>query len=359
MAAMMRQAVRHAQTATAGAQAWKDYVRAGFVGAVGKTPLIKLKGPSEATGCNILVKNEAMNPGGSVKDRAALFLIQDAEERGLIKPGGTVVEGTAGNTGIGLAHICNAKGYKCVIYMPDTQSKEKIDTLRTLGADVRPVPAKPFDDPMNYNHQARRFSEELDNAVWTNQFDNTANRDAHYHTTGPEIWHQTEGRVDAFTCATGTGGTLAGTGMFLKEMNPNVQIVLADPPGSVLYNFFQRGVLEREGTGSITEGIGQGRVTANMEGAPVDYAIHMPDEKSVEVAMRLLYEEGFCVGASSGLNVAAAIEVAQQMGPGHTVVSLLCDNGLRYATRLFNRSWLETKGLLASVPTEFHDKLIS
>ncbi|EDQ85916.1 uncharacterized protein MONBRDRAFT_28906 [Monosiga brevicollis MX1] len=289
------------------------------------TPLVRLQGPSEETGCNIVAKIESMQPGGSVKDRAALMLVHDAEERGLIGPGGTVVEGTAGNTGIGLAHVCQARGYKCVIYMPNTQSKEKIDTLKALGADVRPVPAVAFSDPDNYNHQARRFAESVENAVWTNQFDNTANRRAHEVTTGPEIWAQTGGKVDAFTCATGTGGTLAGTALYLKQQNENIKIVLADPPGSVLYNYFTNGVLEREGTGSVTE--------ADKK--------HARD--GLHQTFKLLHEEGFCVGLSSGLNVQAAVEVAKQLGPGHTVATLICDSGLRYASRIFNREWLEAK----------------
>eukprot|EP00730_Choanoeca_flexa_P012823 TRINITY_DN4654_c0_g1_i2.p1 TRINITY_DN4654_c0_g1~~TRINITY_DN4654_c0_g1_i2.p1 ORF type:complete len:362 (+),score=67.56 TRINITY_DN4654_c0_g1_i2:131-1216(+) len=338
---------------------WLDHVREGFIGSVGKTPLVKLKGPSEETGCNILAKIESMQPGGSVKDRAALYLVKDAEERGLLQPGGTVVEGTAGNTGIGLAHICNAKGYKCVIYMPNTQSQEKIDTLRTLGADVRPVPAVAFSDPMNYNHQAKRFADSLDNAVWTNQFDNVANKRAHVETTGPELWSQTGGQLHAFTCATGTGGTLAGTAEYLKKVNPDVQIVLADPPGSVLFNYFTKGKLERHGDGSITEGIGQGRVTENMSGALVDDAISIPDELSVQRAFQLLHQEGYCVGASSGLNVQAAIEVGKKLGPGHTVATIICDSGLRYATRIFSKSWLESKGLLHAVPLEYHSTLAS
>eukprot|EP00045_Choanoeca_perplexa_P006020 m.50432 g.50432 ORF g.50432 m.50432 type:complete len:361 (-) comp13421_c0_seq1:84-1166(-) len=339
------------------AEHWQDYVRDGFVGSVAKTPLVKLKGPSEETGCNILAKIESMQPGGSVKDRAALYLVKDAEERGVLKAGGTVVEGTAGNTGIGLAHICNAKGYQCVIYMPDTQSQEKIDTLRTLGADVRPVPAVAFTDPMNYNHQAKRFAESLENAVWTNQFDNVANKRSHVETTGPELWSQTGGELDAFTCATGTGGTLAGTADYLKTVNPNIQIVLADPPGSVLYNYFTQGKLERHGTGSITEGIGQGRVTDNMKGALVDDAVSIPDDQSVRRAFQLLHEEGYCVGASSGLNVQAAIEVAKKLGPGHTVATIICDSGFRYATRIFNKAWLESKNLLAAVPEVYHHTL--
>ncbi|EQC28052.1 cysteine synthase [Saprolegnia diclina VS20] len=324
----------------------------GFLRAVGRTPLIKLGSLSALTGCNILAKAEFMNPGGSVKDRAALYVVEGQEKAGLLAPGGTVVEGTAGNTGIGLAHVCAAKGYNCVIYMPDTQSAEKIQALRILGADVRPVPAVAFTDPLNYNHQARAYAESLPNAVWTNQFDNVANRLAHFETTGPEIFAQTQGDVDAFTCATGTGGTLAGTALYLKERKPGVRIVLADPPGSVLYRHVHDNVLERTGNGSITEGIGQGRVTENLRGAPIDDAVHIEDHRSIEMVYRLLKDEGIFVGASSGLNVTAAVDVAKAMGPGHTVVTILCDSAARYQSRLFSRSWLEGKGLLAAVPVD-------
>jgi len=337
--------------------AWHDAPRDGFAGTVGKTPLIRLAGPSKETGCEILAKAEFLNPGGSVKDRPAEMLVRDAEASGALRPGGIVVEGTAGNTGIGLAHVCNARGYRCVIYMPETQSEEKIDTLRMLGADVRPVPAVPFSDPGNYNHQAKRYADETDNAVWMNQFDNTANRRAHYTQTGPEIWAQTGGKIDAFTCATGTGGTLAGTATYLKEQNINVRAVLADPPGSALYRFFEFDEMEREGDGSITEGIGQGRITDNLAGAALDYAIHVPDSDTIAMTFRLLHEEGLLVGASSGLNVAAAVEVASRLGPGHTVVTILCDSGLRYQAKLFNHRWLESKGLLESIPVRWHGSL--
>nr|XP_039254732.1 cysteine synthase 1-like [Styela clava] len=330
----------------------------GFFGSVGNTPLIKLDGVSKETGCNILVKAEFMNPGGSVKDRAALFLIKDAQEKGNIKKGGTVVEGTAGNTGIGLAHICNALGYKCVIYMPDTQSKEKIELLLALGADVRPVPAVPFNNPDNYNHQAKRYADSLDNAVWTNQFDNTANRRAHFETTGPEIWRQTDGKVDAVTFGTGTGGTMAGVSSFLKTKNKNIQTIVSDPQGSVLYNWFTKRKLERSDGSSITEGIGQGRVTENMKGAPIDDAICVLDKDAVEMTFRLLHEEGFFVGASSGLNVAGAVAVAKRLGPGHNVVTCLCDTGQRYFTRLFSRQWLEGKGLVEFIPEKYRNSLI-
>eukprot|EP00040_Diaphanoeca_grandis_P008625 m.45912 g.45912 ORF g.45912 m.45912 type:complete len:372 (+) comp20082_c0_seq1:108-1223(+) len=333
---------------------WSDGVRDGFKETVGKTPLIRLGKLSEATGCEILAKAEFMNPGGSVKDRPAAMLIFDAEQRGLLHPGGTVVEGTAGNTGIGLAHMCKALGYKCVIYMPNTQSQEKIDTLKMLGADVRAVAPKPFSDPDNYNHQAKRYAASIENSYWTNQFDNTANRQAHYATTGPEIWEQTNGTVTAFTCATGTGGTLAGTAHYLKEQNENVKIVLADPPGSVLYRYFTDGQLEREGDGSITEGIGQGRVTENLKGAPIDSAVHVPDVDSVKMTFQLLHEEGILVGASSGLNVAAAVAVAKELGPGHTIATILCDSGSRYAAKLFNKGWLAERGFLDVIDERWH-----
>ena len=312
---------------------------------------------SAKTGCNIIVKAEFLNPGASVKDRAALYLIKEAEEKKLIEPGGTIVEGTAGNTGIGLAHMCLALGYKCVTYMPDDQSQEKIDMLKTLGADVRPVPRAPFDDLRNYNKMALAYAETLSNAVWTNQFDNTANRKAHYETTGPEIWEQTNGKVDAIVFGTGTGGTLAGSSMFLKERNPEITAVCADPQGSVLCLYFTHGKLERTGDGSITEGIGQGRLTNNLKGAPVDFALHIQDTKSVEMTFRLLREEGLFVGASSGLNVAAAVHVAKQLGPGKTIVTCICDAGQRYYARLFSKKWLESRGLLDAIPLPYQVSL--
>lgn len=332
---------------------WKD-VRPGFVGMVGKTPLVRLEKLSEETGCNIMVKAEMVNGGGSVKDRAARFLIKQAIEQGKLKPGGTVVEGTAGNTGIGLAHICNAMGFKCVIFMPNTQSQEKVDMLTVLGAEVHQVPAVPFDNPDNYNHQANRYAASIENSIWTNQFDNTANRQAHIETTGPEIWEQTEGKVDAITFGTGTGGTLAGTGTFLKEKNKNIQVILADPQGSVLYKYVKYGKLERTDGSSITEGIGQGRVTENLKGAPIDDALAILDTEAVSMTFQLLHEDGFFVGASSGLNVVAAKKVAEMMGPGHTIVTCLCDTGQRYYARLFNKEWLTTKGLLDAVPEQYH-----
>ena len=289
-----------------------------------------------------------------MKDRAALYVVKDAEERGQIEPGGTVIEGTAGNTGIGLAHVCRSKGYQLVIYMPDTQSQGKIDLLRLLGAEVYPVPAVPFDDPQNYNHQAQRHAEKMDNAVWTNQFDNIANRRAHIETTGPEIWHQTDGKIDAFTCATGTAGTLAGVTRYLKDIsNGRVKTFLADPPGSVLHSYMKSGgkLSERKGS-SITEGIGQGRVTDNLKPDIdlIDGSLHISDDKSINMVYRLLDEEGLYLGASSCLNVVAAKEIAEKLGPGHTVVTVLCDGAYRYADRLFSRKWLEQKNLLEAIP---------
>lgn len=320
-------------------------IKDGFVGTVGNTPLIRLNSFSEETGCEILGKAEFLNPGGSVKDRAALYIIQDAEKKGLLKPGGTVVEGTAGNTGIGLAHICNAKGYKCLIIIPETQSQEKIDTLRTLGAEVRTVPAVPYKDPNNYVKLSGRVAAEMENAIWANQFDNLANRRSHYETTGREIWEQTNGKVDAWVAAVGTGGTLAGVSMYLKEKNPAIKTVLADPLGSALYSYVKTGELTSEGS-SITEGIGNSRVTANLEGAPIDDAIRIDDSECMRVVYRLLREEGLFMGGSTGINVAAAVALAKQLGPGHTIVTILCDSGTRYQSRLFNREWLVAKGLL-------------
>ncbi|KAI8594832.1 tryptophan synthase beta subunit-like PLP-dependent enzyme [Dissophora ornata] len=325
----------------------------GFVGALGNTPLIRLNKLSEETGSNIYAKAEFMNPGGSVKDRAALYVVKDAEEKGLIKPGGTIIEGTAGNTGIGLAHVCRAKGYKCVIYMPNTQSQEKIDLLRMLGAEVYPVPAVAFDNPQNYNHQAARHAESIENAVWTNQFDNIANRQAHIETTGPEIWQQLDGKVDGFTCATGTGGTLAGVTRFLKEKSQGkTKVFLADPPGSVLYSYIKNGLLNDRSGSSITEGIGQGRVTDNLkpEIELIDDALKIPDEESIKMIYRLLDEEGIYVGASSALNVVAAVEMAKKLGPGKNIVTILCDGAYRYQSRLFSKKWIESKGLTDAIP---------
>ena len=310
---------------------------------IGRTPLIKLRGASEATGCTILGKAEFMNPGGSVKDRAGLYIITDAEKRGALKPGGTIVEGTAGNTGIGLTLVGNARGYRCVIVMPETQSKEKIDFLRMIGADLRLVPAKPYRDPGNYVHVSRRMAEET-GAVWANQFDNLANREGHRTHTGPEIWEQTGGKVDAFTCACGTGGTLAGVGMALKARNPNVRIVLADPEGSGLAGWVKSNDLTIAGS-SITEGIGNSRVTANLDGAPIDDAEKIPDAEALQLIFDVLIHEGLSVGTSSGINIAAAVRIAKQVGPGHTVVTILADGGSRYQSKLFNPEFLRSKDL--------------
>ena len=323
----------------------------GFVGAVGNTPLIRLKRASEETGCEILGKAEFMNPGGSVKDRAACEIVRQAEARGELPAGGTVVEGTAGNTGIGLAHVCNARGYRCVIVMPDNQSAEKYRLLEMLGAEVHQVPAVPYSNPNQYQKVAQRLAAALPNAIWSNQFDNTANRDAHLRSTGPEIWEQTGGRVDAFVAASGTGGTFAGVAAFLKSQRAAVRCVLADPPGSSLYAYVRSGTLQATGSGSITEGIGIGRITANLRDAPVDDAVHVEDAETVRFVYRLLHEEGLFLGSTSGINVAAATRVARELGPGHTVVTVLCDGGARYQSRLFNRAWLEQKGLAAYAPT--------
>ncbi len=324
-------------------------VRDGFLETIGNTPLIRLRRASEETGCEILGKAEFLNPGSSVKDRAALYIVRDAEERGLLRPGGVIVEGTAGNTGIGLALVGNARGYRTVIVIPDTQSQEKIDMLRLCGAEVRPVPAVPYRDPNNYVKVSGRLAEELARsepfgAIWANQFDNVANRRGHYETTGPEIWRQTQGRVDAFICAVGTGGTLAGVGVHLKEQNPGVVIGLADPMGAALYHYYTDGELKADGE-SITEGIGQGRITANLEGAPVDRAYQIPDAEALPIVFDLLQHEGLCLGGSSGINVAGAIRLARDLGPGHVIVTILCDYGTRYQSKLFNPAFLRAKGL--------------
>jgi cysteine synthase A len=315
----------------------------GLVGAIGNTPLIRLKRASEATGCTILGKAEFMNPGGSVKDRAGLAIIQDAEQRGVLRPGGAIVEGTAGNTGIGMTLVANARGYRSIVVMPETQSQEKIDFLRMIGADLRLVPAKPFRDPGNYVHVARRLAEEL-GAVYANQFDNLANRAGHAETTGPEIWDQTDGRIDAFTCACGTGGTLAGVSDALKARRPGVRIVLADPEGSGLYGWVKSNDLTVEGS-SITEGIGQSRVPGNLDGAAIDDAVRIPDAEALEQVFDLLQHEGLSVGGSAGINVAAAIRVARALGPGHVIATILCDGGARYQSKLFNPIFLREKGL--------------
>jgi cysteine synthase A len=315
----------------------------GLLGAIGHTKLIKLTRASAATGCNILGKAEFMNPGGSVKDRAGAAIIEAAIRDGSLQPGGTIVEGTAGNTGIGITLVANALGYKSVIVMPETQSREKIEFLRMIGADLRLVPAKPYKDPGNYVHVSERLAAEL-GGVWANQFDNLANREGHRLTTGAEIWSQTGGKIDAFTCACGTGGTLAGVAMALKAHNPNVKIVLADPEGSGLYGWVKSGDLTVTGS-SITEGIGQSRVPANLQGAPIDDALRIPDAEALEQVFDLLIHEGISIGGSAGINVAAAIRIAREMGPGHTIVTILCDGGARYQSKLFNTEFLRSKNL--------------
>ena len=315
----------------------------GFVDTVGKTPLIRLRGASEATGCEIFGKAEFLNPGGSVKDRAALYMILDAEKRGVLKPGGTIVEGTAGNTGIGLALVGNARGYKTVIVIPETQSREKKDMLRLCGAELREVPAVPYKDPNNYVHVSERVAKEM-GAFWANQWDNTANRDGHVKSTGPEIWEQTGGKVDGFTCAIGTGGTLAGVSLYLKSKNRSVRTAAADPMGAAMYHWIKHKELKSEGS-SITEGIGLGRVTKNVEGAPIDDAYRIPDTEALPIVFSLLKDEGLCLGGSSGINVAGAIRLARDLGPGHTVVTILADSGTRYQSKLFNPDFLRAKGL--------------
>lgn len=321
----------------------------GALAAIGNTPLIKLKYASELTGCTILGKAEYANPGGSLKDRPALNIIEDAEKKGLLEPGGLIVEGTAGNTGIGLTVVANAKGYRTLIVMPETQSREKIETLRVLGAGLNLVPVAPYSNPNNFQHIARRTAEELSakeqhGVVWANQFDNTANREAHTKTTAQEIWNQTNGKVDAFITAVGSGGSLAGTAIGLKERNKGITIGLADPMGAAMYSYFKTGELKMEG-GSISEGIGQSRVTENIKNAPIDEAFQIPDSEALPVAFDLLQKEGLCVGSSSGINVAGAIRLAKKMGPGHTIVTLLCDSGLRYQSKLFNPEFLRSKDL--------------
>lgn len=324
-------------------------IRNGVIEAIGNTPLIKLERASAETGCTILGKAEFMNPGQSVKDRAALAIIRDAEAKGQLKPGGVIVEGTAGNTGIGIALVGNALGYRSVIVIPETQSQEKKDMLRLAGATLVEVPAAPYANPNNYVKVSGRLAAELaktepNGAVWANQFDNVANRQGHLDTTGPEIWEQTAGKVDGFICAVGSGGTLAGVGMALKARNPKVTIGLADPMGAALYSYYTAGVLKAEGS-SITEGIGQGRITANLVDAPVDIAFQIPDAEAVQIVFDLLEHEGLCLGGSSGINVAGAIRLAQQMGPGHTIVTVLCDYGTRYQSKLFNPEFLRSKNL--------------
>ncbi|WP_422363281.1 cysteine synthase A [Pyruvatibacter mobilis] len=324
-------------------------IKNGIVDAIGNTPLIRLKKASEETGCEILGKAEFMNPGQSVKDRAALFIIQDAVKRGTLKPGGTIVEGTAGNTGIGLALVGNALGFRTVIVIPETQTQEKKDMLQLAGAELIEVPAVPYKDPNNYVKYSGRLAEELaekepNGAIWANQFDNVANREGHIQTTAPEIWEQTGGKVDGFICAVGTGGTLAGVAMGLREKKKDIVIGIADPMGAALYNYYAHGELKAEGT-SITEGIGQGRITANLEGLSVDEPFQIPDEEALPVAFDLLEHEGLCLGSSSGVNVAGAIRLAKKMGPGHTIVTILCDYGTRYQSKMFNPAFLKEKGL--------------
>ncbi|CAM4007361.1 cysteine synthase A [Novosphingobium lubricantis] len=311
---------------------------------IGNTPLVRLKGPSEAAGCDIFGKCEFANPGASVKDRAALWIVRDAEERGLLKPGGTIVEGTAGNTGIGIALVANARGYKSVIVMPETQSREKMDTLRALRAELVLVPAAPFSNPGHFVHTSRRMAEETEGAVWANQFDNIANRRAHIESTAPEIWEQMEHRIDGFTCAAGTGGTIAGVGMGLKAFDENVTIALTDPHGAALYNYYANGELKAEGS-SVAEGIGQGRITANLDGAPIDTQFRISDEEGLHWVQRLLAEEGLCLGLSSGINVAGAVALGRQLGKGSRIVTILCDTGFRYLSSLYNPAWLKAKGL--------------
>ncbi len=324
-------------------------IHSSVIEAIGNTPLIKLRKVSELTGCTILGKAEFLNPGQSVKDRAALGIIRDAEAKGLLKPGGTIVEGTAGNTGIGLTVVGNALGYKSVIVMPRTQSQEKKDAIRIMGAELIEVDAVPFKNPNNYVHYSRRVAEERaatepNGVIWANQFDNTANRDAHFNTTGPEIWDQTDGKVDAFTCAVGSGGTLAGVTMALKERNKDVRCVLSDPGGAALYGYYKDGELKSEGT-SITEGIGQGRITANLEGLVLDDAYRLTDAEALEILFDLTAHEGMCLGGSAGINIAGAVRLAKDMGPGHTIVTMLCDYGNRYQSKLYNPEFLKEKGL--------------
>jgi cysteine synthase A len=317
----------------------------GFSDSIGNTPLIRLNSVSEETGCDILGKAEFMNPSGSVKDRAAKSIIATAEANGELWPGGCVVEGTAGNTGIGLAHLCNAREYRCIIVIPETQSPEKLDLLRSLGAEVRPVPAVPYKNPENFQKIAGRLADEMDNSIWANQFDNLANSEAHLKTTGPEIWDDTDGKIDAFVSTAGTGGTIAGTSIFLKSKNSKILTVLADPTGTGTWHYVKHGLVKVIGDGSIAEGIGSTRITANFEGAQIDDAEMIPDQECVDMVYRLLHKDGLFLGGSSGINVAAAVRVAKSLGPGHVIVTLLCDGGGRYQSRLFNREWLEEKGL--------------
>jgi cysteine synthase A len=332
-------------------KAWFMDIRHDVLAAIGNTPLIRLKRASALTGCEILGKAEFMNPGQSVKDRAGLYIVKDAMDRGLLEPGGVIVEGTAGNTGIGLAVVGNALGFRTVIVIPETQSEEKKDALRLLGAELVQVPAVPYKNPNNYVKISGRIAERLAKseprgAIWANQFDNTANRRAHIEETGPEIWRQTDGKVDGFVCAVGTGGTLAGVAMALKERKPNIRIAAADPMGAAIYSWIKTGELKSEGS-SITEGIGQGRVTANLEGAPIDDAYQIPDAEMLPIIFDLLEHEGLCMGGSTGINVAGAIRLAKDLGPGHTIVTILADYGTRYQSKLFNPEFLRSKNLPA------------
>ena len=320
-------------------------VRDGFAGNIGNTPLVRIASLSDETGCEILGKAEFMNPGGSVKDRAALWMVREHERSGALKPGGIVVEGTAGNTGIGLVHVCNARNYATVIYMPDNQSPEKVELLQTLGAEVRVVPTVPYRDDANYQKQAGRYADATPGAVWANQFDNTANRLAHYESTGPEIWAQTDGQLDVFTCSTGTGGTLAGVSRFMKEKDPAVKIIASDPHGSAIYNWVTTGEATMTPGPSITEGIGNSRVTDNLAGTVVDDAVQVTDQAMVSMVYRMLRDEGWFFGSSTGINLCAAVEIAKTLGPGHTIVTVLCDGGSKYQSRLFNEAWLAEKGL--------------
>jgi len=324
-------------------------VRSGFIESIGNTPLIKLRAASAATGCDIYGKAEFLNPGGSVKDRAALAIIEDAEKRGKLKPGGVIVEGTAGNTGIGIALVANARGYRSVIVMPETQSQEKKDMLRLCGADLRLVPAVPYANPGNYVRYSETLANEIaakepNGAIWANQFDNVANRDGHYRTTGPEIWDQTSGKVDGFTCSVGSGGTLGGVALALKERNKDVRIALSDPMGSVLYNWKIKGELKAEGN-SITEGIGQGRITKNLEGVPLDTAYKITDEEALPVLFDLIEHEGLVLGGSTAINIVGAMRLAKDLGPGKIVVTILADGGQRYQSKLFNPAFLRERKL--------------
>lgn len=322
----------------------RDKINATTIDLIGNTPMVRLSGPSEAAGCDIYGKCEYANPGSSVKDRAALWIVRDAEEKGLLSPGGTIVEGTAGNTGIGLALVANACGYKSVIVMPETQSQEKMATLRALGAELVTVPAAPYKNPGHFVHTSRRIAEETEGAMWANQFDNIANRRAHIESTAPEIWDQMDGHIDGFICAAGTGGTIAGVGMALKERNADVTIGLADPHGAALYHYYTHGELQSEGN-SVAEGIGQGRITANLEDAPIDIAFRISDHDGLRWVQHMLEKEGLCLGLSSGINIAGAVALGKKLGPNARIVTILCDTGFRYLSTLYNADWLRQKNL--------------